>query len=144
MHVREVSLERSFVVRLASGADWRGQLEELAASEGIDAGWFIGLGAVRSAELWYYNQSVGQYEPFAVDEPMEVAACLGNISMLDGEPFAHTHAVLSDPEGSSVAGHLNEAEVFAGEVFVVGFDRPLERRYDPVTDLDLWAIDDAA
>lgn len=142
MHVREVSLERSFVVRLESGADWRGQIEEVAVHEGIEAGWFIALGAVRSAELWYYNQSAGQYEPFTVDEPMEVAACVGNISLLDDEVFAHTHAVLSDPEGRSVAGHLDKAEVFAGEVFLVAFDEPLERRYDPTTDLDLWAIDD--
>lgn len=142
MRYREVRTERGYVTRLAQGGDWRAQVERLAEEEGIDAGWFTGLGAVRSAELWYYDQTAGRYSSFAVDEPMEVAACVGNLSLLDGEVFAHTHAVLSDPEGRSVAGHLNAAEVFAGEVMIWAFDGPLERVSDETTDLDLWELSD--
>lgn len=141
MQYREVTTDRSFVVRLSQGRDWRAQIEALAESEGIAAGWFVGLGAVRDAELWYYDQTKGAYQPFAVDEPMEVASCVGNLSLLDGEVFAHTHAVLSDPDGRSVAGHLDRAEVFAGEVFVHAFETPLERTHDAATDLDLWSLE---
>lgn len=140
MRYREVHADRGFVVRLAQGDDWRAQVERLAEREGIAAGWFNGLGAVRSAELWYYDQDAGRYEAFEVDEPMEVAACVGNLSMLDGEVFAHTHAVLSDPDGRAVAGHLDSAEVFAGEVMVWSFEDPLRRVPDPATDLDLWEL----
>lgn len=141
MHYREVATDRSFVLRLSSGRDWRGQLEAFATEADVDAGWFIGLGAVREAELWYYDQTAGEYQPFTVDEPMEVASCVGNLSLLDGEVFAHTHAVLSDPDGRSVAGHLDSAEVFAGEVFVIAFEEPLERVPDEPTDLDLWELE---
>jgi predicted DNA-binding protein with PD1-like motif len=72
------------------------------------------------------------------DEHLEVAACVGNLSDLDGEPFAHTHAVLSRPDGESVAGHLDAATVFAGEVYVKAFDTDLVREHDERTDLDLW------
>jgi len=140
MDVREVTDDRAFLMRLEQGGDWREQIEALAQREGVASGWFNGIGAVRGAELWYYDQVAGQYEPFLVDEPMEMASCLGNISLLDGEYFAHTHAVLSDPAGRTVSGHLNEAEVFAGEVFIRAFERPLERRHDAQTDLDLWDI----
>lgn len=141
MQYREVTTDRLFTLRLSSGRDWREQLEDFAEREDVTAGWFVGLGAVRAAELWYYDQEAGQYEPFDVEEPMEVASCVGNLSLLDGEIFAHTHAVLSDATGRSIAGHLNRAEVFAGEVFVHGFDRPLERTPDAITDLDLWNLE---
>jgi hypothetical protein len=72
------------------------------------------------------------------DEPLEVAACVGNVADLEGERFAHTHAVLSRPSGQSLAGHLNAATVFAGEAYLRAFDEPLERSHDGATDLDLW------
>ena len=140
MQYREVQTDRSYVIRLTHGGDWRGQLEDFAEDANIEAGWFVGLGAVKEAELWYYDQSVGKYEPFDVNEPMEVASCMGNLSLLDGAVFAHTHAVLSDPAGRSVAGHLNRAEVFAGEVILHAFEEPIERVPDADTDLDLWDL----
>ncbi len=142
MRYREVHADRGYVVRLAKDDDWRAQIERLAEREGVTAGWFVGLGAVQSAELWYYDQAAGAYAPFSVDEPMEVAACVGNVSRLDGEVFAHTHAVLSDPDGRTVAGHLDAATVFAGEVMLWAFDADLERVPDDETDLDLWELPD--
>lgn len=142
MHTREVSTNRGLVLRLSTGEDWRHQIERAAREHDVDAGWFTGLGAVRSAELWYYDQDAGSYEPFTVDRHMEVAACVGNISHLDDSVFAHTHAVLSDPDGGCVAGHLEAAETFAGEVFIQAFETPMSRQHDPTTDLDLWNFAD--
>ena len=79
-----------------------------------------------------------QFPDVIFDEPLEVAACVGNVSLLDGEPFAHTHAVLSRRSGQSLAGHLNAGTVFAGEVYLRAFAEPLEREHDTITDLDLW------
>jgi predicted DNA-binding protein with PD1-like motif len=138
MHYREVETVGEYLLRLEHGRDWRAQLEEFAAEEGVDAGWFVGLGAVQDATLWYYHQDEGEYEPVEFDEHLEVAACVGNVSELDGESFAHTHAVLSRPDGESVAGHLDEATVFAGELYVTEFDTGLVREHDATTDLDLW------
>ena len=138
MHAREVSASREFVARPEYGADWREEIEGLAAEEGIDAAWFSGLGAVQDAELWYYDQFEQEYRSVSFEEPLEVATCVGNVSLLEGEPFAHTHAVLSRPTGQAVAGHLNAATVFAGEVHLRAFEAPLEREREEVTDLDLW------
>ena len=140
MDYREVEGSREFVARLATGSDWRGQIEDFASEEGVDAAFFVGLGAVQDAELWYYDQSDKEYYPEVFDEPLEVAACVGNVSLLEGDPFAHTHAVLSRADGSTVAGHLNTATVFAGELYVRAFEDPLERAHDETTDLDLWPL----
>ena len=138
MNYREVTASREFVARLEHGADWREEIEEFAAREGIDAAWFTAMGAVQDAELWFYDQEDQEYQSVTFDEPLEVASCVGNVSLLDGDYFAHTHAVLSRRSGQALAGHLDSATVFAGEVFLRAFDEPLEREHDDVTDLDLW------
>lgn len=138
MHYTEVEPAGEYLARLETGRDWRQQLEALAAAVDATAGWFTGLGAVRDAELWYYDQAAGEYQSFAVETPVEVAACVGNVSLLDGDRFAHTHAVLSDETGATVAGHLDSAEIFAGEVYFRAFDTDLIREPHEQTDLDLW------
>jgi len=79
-----------------------------------------------------------EYQSVTFDEPLEVAACVGNVSRLDGELFAHTHAVLSRPNGQALAGHLNAGTVFAGELYFRAFEQPLTRERDEDTELDLW------
>lgn len=140
MRYREVEESRAFVARLTHGADWRAQIERFAREEGVEAAFFVGLGAVEDAELYFYDQDQQRYvaEPF--EEPLEVAACIGNISLLDGEPFAHTHVTLSREDGSTVAGHLNEARTFAGELYCREFASPLDREPDGPTGLDLWGL----
>ena len=156
MDYRAVETTAEYVARLSTGADWRAEIEALADEVEADAGWFTALGSVRDAELWFYDQDAQEYEPVYFDEPLEVAACVGNVSILDvseqrsdgssdeqsesdgGDRFAHTHAVLSRPDGTALAGHLDSGEVFAGEVHFKRFDEPLERAHHEPTDLDLW------
>ncbi|EJN59881.1 hypothetical protein SAMN04487950_3696 [Halogranum rubrum] len=138
MNYREVTASREFVARLEHGADWREEIEEFAAREGIDSAWFTAMGAVQDADVWFYDQDDQEYQSVTFEEPLEVASCVGNVSLLDGEHFAHTHVVLSRRSGQALAGHLNAATVFAGELHLRAFDEPLEREHDDVTDLDLW------
>ncbi|MWV41750.1 PPC domain-containing DNA-binding protein [Natrialba sp. INN-245] len=138
MNYRAVETTGEYVARLETGADWRAEIESLAEEVDADAAWFSALGAVQDAECWFYDQDDCEYYPIEFDEPLEVASCVGNVALLDGDRFAHTHAVLSDPDGNAVAGHLNAATVWAGEVHMRVFEEPLEREYDETTELDLW------
>lgn len=138
MHYREVELAGEYLARFESGADWREEIESLAREVDADAAWFWAMGAVEDAEVWYYHQDEGEYEPVSFDEHLEVAACVGNVSLLDGERFAHTHAVLSRPDGEALAGHLDSATVFAGECHLRAFEGDLVREHHEPTDLDLW------
>ena len=140
MDYRSVDTAAEFVCRLDHGADWRSEIEALADDEDIDAAFFYGLGAVEDAEVWFYDQDRQEYDAIQFDEPLEVAACVGNVSWLEGDRLAHTHAVLSRPDGEALAGHLNSATVWAGELYVRAFDTTLERAHDEPTDLDLWEL----
>ncbi|MFC4450554.1 PPC domain-containing DNA-binding protein [Halorussus aquaticus] len=138
MNYREVSGDREFVARLDHDEDWREEIETFAAEADVDAAWFVAMGAVQDATVWYYDQSELQYREVTFDEPLEVASCVGNVSWLDGDRFAHTHAVLSRKSGQTLAGHLDSATVFAGELYMRTFEDELERERDEPTDLDLW------
>ena len=140
MDYREVETTREYVCRLDHGRDWRTQIEAFADEQAIDAAFFQGLGAVEDAEMFFYDQERQEYDAVTFPEPLEVAACIGNVSHLDGERFAHTHAVLSRPDGAALAGHLNSAIVFAGELHIREFDTKLQRQYDEATELDLWGL----
>ena len=138
MNYREVTVTGEYVARLETGADWRAEIEDLAADVDAEAGWFSAIGSVEDAEVWFYDQDDREYQSVDFEEPLEVAACIGNVSRLDGELFAHTHAVLSRRSGQALAGHINTATVFAGELYFRAFEEPLAREYDDTTALDLW------
>jgi predicted DNA-binding protein with PD1-like motif len=140
MDYQRVEGGREYVARLEHGADWRGQIESFAETEGIDAAFFLSLGAVSDARVLFYDQDDQEYYPVEFDEPLEVTSAIGNISHLEGERFAHTHVTLSRPDGTMVGGHLDSATVFAGELYVRELDTHLEREHDEVTDLDLWPL----
>ncbi|PSP84380.1 DNA-binding protein [Halobacteriales archaeon QS_6_64_34] len=140
MEYRSVETAGEYVCRPDHGADWRAEIETFADEEGIDAAFFYGLGAVEDAEVWFYDQNRQEYDSMVYAEPLEVAACVGNVSWLEDERFAHTHAVLSRPDGEAIAGHLNSATVWAGELYVRAFETELERAHDEPTDLDLWEL----
>jgi predicted DNA-binding protein with PD1-like motif len=140
MDYQEVDGAREFVARMDHGRDWRGQIEEFAEAEDIDAAFFYGLGAVKDVTLKFYDQDDLAYDSITFDEHLEMTPAVGNISWLGDERFAHTHAVLSREDGTTVAGHLESATTFAGEVYVREFDATLEREHDPETDLDLWPL----
>ncbi|SNZ15083.1 hypothetical protein SAMN06269185_2372 [Natronoarchaeum philippinense] len=138
MNYREVTTTGEYLARLDTGADWRAEIEALAAEVDADAAWFAAMGAVQDAELWFYDQDSCEYQSMTFDEPLEVASCVGNVAYLDGERFAHTHAVLSRPSGQALAGHLDSGTVWAGEVYLRAFEDELDREYDETTELDLW------
>jgi len=138
---REYNPGRQFVGRFDHGKDLVASLEDFAVLNKIEMAVFSIIGAVSSVTLGYYDQKKREYVSFQKHAPLEIASCTGNISIKDGKPFVHAHAVLSDYEGRTIAGHLfSETPVFAGEFYireVTGM--PFSRKNDPETGLMLWS-----
>jgi hypothetical protein len=100
------------------------------------------IGAVKSAKLGFYDQEKHEYNEIIVDSPHEIATCIGNVSLKNGKPFVHAHAVLADKSGKTKAGHLIEATVFAAEIYLCELKgKKLAREHDEETGLSLWKID---
>jgi predicted DNA-binding protein with PD1-like motif len=142
MGLFEYSANKEIIVRIKHGAELVQSIGELARSKEVKAGSFTAIGALRRARLGYYDQKNHKYREMKIDSPHEIASCVGNVSLSDGEPFIHAHVVLADEAGNTKAGHLLEGIVFAAEVHLRQLEGPrLERKYDEVTGLWLWSVE---
>ena len=138
----EFSLKRNLLVRVEHNSDLIHFITDLAEDRQIGAATFTVIGALKRAKIGFYDQEEHEYGQLIIDGPQEIASCIGNISMKDGQPFVHAHAVLADEAGNTKAGHLLEGIVFAAEIHLQELDGPrLERRYDTVTGLSLWDLE---
>jgi len=106
----------------------------------IKIGFISVIGALRKAKFGYYNQKEKKYYENAIEEPVEIISCLGNISIKDGKPFVHAHISVADSKGNVFGGHLNEGcIVFACECAIFKLEGDsLERKFDELTGLSLW------
>ena len=126
--------------RLEAGDDIVQEITQFVTEHGISVAWISYLGAVRKASLRYYDQDRLEYQDFTIDHHLEVLSGVGNVSLLDGKPFVHTHAVFSDEDGKAFGGHLNTGcEVWSLEVRVEELiGAPPVRDFDETTGLGLW------
>ena len=140
----EFKLGRRFVGRLPRGKDLIASIEDFCKASSIQMATFSVVGAVSSAILGAYDQKQPVYATFTQEEPLEIVACTGNISLLDENPVVHAHIVLVDVEGKTIGGHLfPETILFNGEIDLQELTgKPLERAYDDTTGLMLWKISD--
>ena len=128
------------IVRLETGADLYEGLTSYATANQIHSAWLTYLGAVSRASLRYFDQDERVYRDFELDQHLEVLSGVGNVSLLDGVPFVHTHAAFADDDGKAFGGHLNVGTlVWAIEIRVQELlGDPLRREPDDCTSLSLW------
>lgn len=132
---------RTFMSKFEHGSELVGSVLDFATNQKITRAFFTIIGAVKRAKLGYYDQKRHKYIEVTLEQPLEIVSCIGNISLKDGKPFVHAHAVLADRKGQTKAGHLLEATVFAAELQMQELIGPeLVRVHDEVTGLSLWKL----
>ena len=131
--------------RLEKGADIINALETFCAQQQIKAAWVNVIGALDKATISYYDQKQHQYFHLPLHGEYEIVSCSGNISLKDGNPFAHLHMVLSDTDYVTYGGHLwpGTVSVFAAEFVLFTLEgeagqADLMRCADIETGLALW------
>ena len=141
MGFRKLNLGRKLVARAEYDLDLIQFVIALAKNNRITTATFTGIGALKNAKLGFYDQEKHEYLETLLLAPQEIASCIGNISLKEGEPFVHAHVVLADRNGNTKAGHLLEGKVFAVEVHLTELiGTELVRKNDVVTGLSLWDI----
>ncbi|MCK5451572.1 MAG: DNA-binding protein [Candidatus Omnitrophica bacterium] len=137
----EVDFGRKFIGRFAIGEDLLGTLTQFCEEKAIKLGEFAIIGAVKHAKMGYYLQNEQKYiDCVDLKKTLEITACLGNISLMNGKIFVHAHITLADHDGKCYGGHLMPGtEIFAAEYHIkelLGVE--LKRERDPETGLFLW------
>ncbi|MFY9571367.1 MAG: PPC domain-containing DNA-binding protein [Blastocatellia bacterium] len=135
--------ESGFLMVLEVGDEILGSLKKLAAAERVGLASMTGIGAVRDAVLGYYDidQRKQYFKREFGSESMELVSLHGNMARLDGEPFPHCHAVLSDREMRTYGGHLFQATVSVTvEIFMRVYEGEVSRRSDPNCGLNILNV----
>jgi len=141
MSSRKLDVGRNFIVRVQHDSDIINFVTNVAKKHEMITASFTAIGALKCAKLGFYNQEKHEYLETLLSSPQEIASCVGNISLKEGEPFVHAHTVLADLNGNTKAGHLLEGKVFAAEVHIIELTgEKIVRRNDAVTGLSLWDI----
>ena len=129
---------RRFALVFDAGDKVIDELQRFAEAERISGAHFTGLGAFRRATLGYFERARKDYHRISVDSQVEVGAMTGNIAVHDGAAKVHAHVVLGHRDGSSVTGHLLDAEVWPTlELELTESENELRRRMDDTIGLPL-------
>ena len=100
------------------------------------------IGAVQNVNVMYFNQSKKEYDKHTFSGGHEVLNGLGNISILDDEPFVHVHMTVADMNGNAFGGHLDEGtKIWLIEAVIkepTFFGKGIERHFDDELCLSVW------
>ena len=131
----------TYIVRLDRGEKIIETLKNFCNAEKIKCGYFFGIGSLDEAELSHYIVRNKKYTSEKYIQPLEIVNLTGIITTMDNEVYLHCHAVLSDVQMESIAGHLKEGIVGAtAEIVLIKLDCMINRKYDEKIGLNLMNL----
>ena len=101
----------NYFIVLDKGESLFDSLYELCRSQKITSAHLSGIGAISDFSLGYFDCVEKIYQSKQYDEEYELLSLQGNISTLDGNPFAHLHATVSGSDYQVIGGHLFSAKI---------------------------------
>jgi predicted DNA-binding protein with PD1-like motif len=133
---------KEYALVLARGDEVMTALTDFARTERVTAASFTAIGAVRGAEVGWFDFEKQQYKAMRHDEQLEVLSLLGDIGLDgDGQPTVHAHATLGRESGRAFGGHLIRATVSPTlEVFLTTYAQALKKQRDPKDDVELFQL----
>ena len=141
--MRSRKVGANHVLVFVKGEEVVQMLLDYCARERVPMAWVQGVGSVKHAQIGYYDETSKEYVFKLEPGPFEVASMQGNITVVDGAPFGHIHAVLSriDDSISCIGGHVKAMVVsLTLEVLLTPIDAPIGRRYDDTIGLNVLDV----
>ena len=119
---------QKYFIRLEKEESLLATLEKFALETGVKSGHLTGIGALKNVELGFYHLADKKYERMDFPHEAELLSMDGNLSILDGKPFFHIHAVLGGHDFKCYGGHLFRANVaVTAEIIFNEFDAEISR-----------------
>lgn len=131
--------DRAYVLRLELGDDVHDIIQKFCAEHSIVNASVEGIGSFESPSLAHYSITTKQFTDKHFQGIYEVTGLLGNIALVDGQPFAHVHATISGPDMVAHAGHLVKAACSATlEVILYAYPSHHSKSQDDSIGLKVW------
>ena len=133
---------KEYALVLARGDEVMTGLRDFARVEQIAAASFTAIGAVRDAEVGWFDFEKQRYKAMRHDGQFELLSLVGDIGQsADGSAAVHAHATLGRESGRAFGGHLIAATVSPTvEIFVTTYSAALKKRVDPKDDVELFQL----
>lgn len=129
------------LLRLERGEEVQSTLTRFLEERGIHAGMITGLGGIGDAELGFYDLPNKVYLRKIIPGNLELVSYQGNITLVDGKPFIHAHAVVSGQDYHAYSGHFFSARVtITGEFIIRPADWEVSRQVDEPSGLKLMDL----
>jgi len=140
MKIKKQKINRLVWLEIKNGDDLLDAITGYCQKNNIKAGLVLAVGALKNAKVSFYDQVKRKYLVKAINRPLELLSCLGNVSLRDGRPFIHAHITVADKAGRVYGGHLEPGSiVFACECAIMeATGELLNRKFDKLTGLNLW------
>lgn len=134
--------EKTYVLVFDPGDEVVRGLTGFAGRHDLAASHLTAIGAFSRVVLGYFDRDRKDYRRIPITEQVEVLSLIGDVALKDGKPALHAHVVLGKADGTTVGGHLLEAQVWPTlEVILVESPAHLRRRHDPASGLALIDLD---
>ncbi|MBU0754078.1 MAG: DUF296 domain-containing protein [Planctomycetes bacterium] len=141
--MKALKFDGGFLLRLERGEEVTETLERFLSDNGLFGGTVTGLGGIEEAELGYFDLPAKIYQRKTIHGNLELITYNGNITLVDGKPFIHAHAVVAGADFIAHAGHFFQARVaITGEFVVKPADWRVSRLEDDFTGLKLMDFSD--
>jgi predicted DNA-binding protein with PD1-like motif len=141
MTAKEFQAGRIIAIRLARGEEIVTSILDAAKQYDIQAGVVNGIGAVSDAVVALFNPADKKYYSNEFHEPLEVTSLSGNLSTMDGKPYAHLHITLGTTDGKARGGHLVSATIGGtAEIFIQVLTGEIDRKYSEQDGLNLMSF----
>lgn len=133
---------RHILARFDRGEELVSSLTNLCREHDIGcASLTSGIGAVRDAEVAYFDLQHQTYRTRKIREICEIVSLSGNVALVQGEPFLHAHVALAKGDLEVLGGHLLGAIVaVTAEVFLDVWEQHVTREPDPDLKLNLLKL----
>ena len=134
-------LGKNYFLRVDRGEEIIEQIKMFCNEYKVESGMISGLGSVTDAELGLFDLENKEYLKKEFSGIFEIASMNGNISSMNGQPYLHIHAVLSDSNCNTYGGHFASGTVGATcEILVTPFDGEVGRFFSKEIGLNLLDI----
>lgn len=129
---------RTYVLFFSPGDEVRSGITEFAQKYRIKSAQYSAIGDATSVKVAFFDYDKKMFKATSINEPSEVTALTGNITLFNGNPVAHSHVSVATEDGMLKGGHLLELIVGPTlELFVTTYSTPLLKRPDPRYDAAL-------
>ena len=126
------------IIRIDRGEEIVSTINEFCTGKRIFLGTVQGIGAVGNAEIGLFETATKKYHAKTLWGDLELTALLGSITTMNGAPYLHLHATITDSTHQAFGGHLKSAVVSGTcEVFITMLEGRVERVFDDETGLNL-------